>query len=257
MSHRGDVIPGDMNSNNHPHRERILALSQRLEHLQSTLELESSKRFDTLEEKLGAINVRTDEVYAEEESLTRKIFDGIHQVEQYIEEERRDREATASKHTQKVRSHEQDLLHELESVSEGRKESELWVKRILDDATAALRTEFAKEMRLLDEARKEFVSITSKVLPRLGEKLNQLKLQRGAMEMRLSKKREEHINHLKMSILEEKKLREELEEAILRMLSDIAEQLQRELENEKRERDSTEESLISVLEDTCSKLQIM
>jgi hypothetical protein len=60
-----------------------------------------------------------------------------------------------------------------------------------------------------------------------------------------------------MSILEEKKLREELEEAILRMLSDIAEALQRELETEKKQRDSTEESLISVLEETCSKLQIM
>ena len=186
------------------------------------------------------------------------MLEKVQKVERDIEEERRDRDAAALKHAQRVKTAEAELMQELKTnVSSARGESEDWMKRILDEATASLRSEFAKEMRLLDEQKKEFTAITAKDLPLLGNKLNQLRAERRAMELRLSKTREGHINHLKMSILEEKKLREELEEAILRMLSDIAEALQRELETEKKQRDSTEESLISVLEETCSKLQIM
>ena len=83
-----------------------------------------------------------------------------------------------------------------------------------------------------------------------------LQAERNGMEARVARKRREDLGRLKTSIMEEKHLREELEEAILRMLSDIAEHLQKELEGEKNERDTTEESLISVLEETCAKLQI-
>ena len=143
-----------------------------------------------------------------------------------------------------------------EEVSESRRESEDCVSKVLEQATLALRKEFAKEMRLLDESRMEFLNVIEKDLPVLNGKLAQLKVEREAMEYRVARKRDEQISELKMEIIEEKTLREELEEAILRMLSDIAERLQKELESEKQERDSTEESLVSVLEDTCNKLQI-
>ena len=45
------------------HRERILALSQRLENLQSSLQLEGSRRFEALEQKLGAVEGRIVEAF--------------------------------------------------------------------------------------------------------------------------------------------------------------------------------------------------
>jgi hypothetical protein len=52
----------------------------------------------------------------------------------------------------------------------------------------------------------------------------------------------------------EKKAREETEEAFLDMLRSIINKIKTELENEKREREQSEETLLSLLEETCLKL---
>lgn len=52
----------------------------------------------------------------------------------------------------------------------------------------------------------------------------------------------------------EKKGREETEEAILEMLRDMVSKIKMEIENEKKDREENEETLLSLLEDTCNKL---
>ncbi|QDZ25475.1 hypothetical protein HOP50_17g80150 [Chloropicon primus] len=239
-----------------PHRQRILALSQRLETLQANLELDSQKRTEALEVKLLHAEERIVEVGQQETAVSRDVQTEVYGIEKLIGEEREEREALLSRYLGGIKTLQQNLAHELKEVTISRKESEAYVSKVLDEATGSLRAEFVKEMGLLDEARRDMATVAEKDLPLLQEKLNRLKSERDGMEARVARKRQDVTNRLKTAILEEKHLREELEEAILRMLSDIAEHLQKELEGEKKERDTTEESLISVLEQTCEKLQV-
>jgi hypothetical protein len=52
----------------------------------------------------------------------------------------------------------------------------------------------------------------------------------------------------------EKKAREETEEAILEMLKDMVSKIKIEIDSEKKDREENEETLLSLLEDTCNKL---
>ena len=54
--------------------------------------------------------------------------------------------------------------------------------------------------------------------------------------------------------MDEKKTREDTEEAILEMLRIMITKMKGEIENERKDREVTEETLLSLLEDTCNKL---
>ena len=53
---------------------------------------------------------------------------------------------------------------------------------------------------------------------------------------------------------EDKKTREETEEAILEMLRVMITKMKSDVESERKDREVTEETLLSILEDTCNKL---
>ena len=55
-------------------------------------------------------------------------------------------------------------------------------------------------------------------------------------------------------IQEDKKTREETEEAILEMLRIMITKTKTDIEAERKDREQTEETLLSLLEDTCNKL---
>jgi hypothetical protein len=57
-----------------------------------------------------------------------------------------------------------------------------------------------------------------------------------------------------MILQNEKKTREETEEAILEMLRMMITKTKSEIENERKAREGTEETLLALLEDTCNKL---
>jgi len=56
------------------------------------------------------------------------------------------------------------------------------------------------------------------------------------------------------TLMDEKKVREDTEEAILEMLRIMITKMKNEIENEKKDREVTEETLLALLEDTCNKL---
>lgn len=70
----------------------------------------------------------------------------------------------------------------------------------------------------------------------------------------MRQKVDEESERLGEVINNEKKAREETEEAILEMLKDMVNKIKVEIENEKRDREENEETLLSLLEDTCNKL---
>jgi len=65
-----------------------------------------------------------------------------------------------------------------------------------------------------------------------------------------------HLFRLYMLISNEKKSREETEEAFLDMLRSIINKIKTELESERKERENTEETLLNLLEETCNRLDL-
>ena len=237
-----------------PHRDRIAALGARLEHIQTSLELESTRRFDAMAQHLEATDMRLETLTREEVALTDEAMARIEALEGALMGERNAREVLGADVAQQMQEVEARLGAELEAVRAGRRESEGRVRKVLEEASTALRGEFARELRLMEQARAELAALGARDIPLLHERLTALRGERQACALRLRKRCEDRVSELRASILQEKKLREELEEAILRMLSDVADHLQREMDSERKERASTEGILISVLEETCGKL---
>ena len=63
-----------------------------------------------------------------------------------------------------------------------------------------------------------------------------------------------HVYRIQNVIQEDKKTREETEEAILEMLRIMITKTKTDIEAERKDREQTEETLLSLLEDTCNKL---
>jgi translation elongation factor EF-Ts len=65
---------------------------------------------------------------------------------------------------------------------------------------------------------------------------------------------QEEFQNIHQEIVEEKKAREEQEEAMLEMLKEIIGKVKEQISLERFERERTEETLVNLLEETCNKL---
>ena len=70
----------------------------------------------------------------------------------------------------------------------------------------------------------------------------------------MNKKILEEISRLQNDISENKKTREETEEAILEMLRVMITKMKGEIEKERKDRELTEETFLTILEETTNKL---
>ena len=72
---------------------------------------------------------------------------------------------------------------------------------------------------------------------------------------KLVKKLGEEITKYQDMIQLEKKVREETQNTLFRMIEDMEANLTREIENERRERSENQESFVTLLEETCSRIE--
>ena len=89
---------------------------------------------------------------------------------------------------------------------------------------------------------------------KIDERFNQEAQIREEGDDNLDKKVTEEIMQVQEVIINDKKNREQTEEAILEMLRVLVTKSKADIEAEREEREKTEETLIALLEDTCSKL---
>ena len=114
-----------------PHRERILALSQRLESLQSSLELESHRRTEALETKLRNAEERIARASEAESTVAREVQTEVYGIERLISEEKEEREACLTRYVGGLKTLQDSVLRELREVSIGRKEARITCARCL------------------------------------------------------------------------------------------------------------------------------
>ena len=69
------------------------------------------------------------------------------------------------------------------------------------------------------------------------------------------KKLNDEIHKYSDMIMLERKVREETQNTLFRMIEDMESNLSREIDNERREREENEESFMNLLEDTCAKIE--
>ena len=159
-----------------PHRERILALSQRLETLQANLELESTRRTEALESKLSQAEQRVEEAGEAESAVARDVQAEVYGIERLLEEEKEERDRLLSQYVERIKATQENLIRNLREVTSSRKEGEGYVSKVLDEATSSLRADFVREMEILDETSRDMSALVEKDLPQLQEKLARLKV---------------------------------------------------------------------------------
>ena len=98
-------------------------------------------------------------------------------------------------------------------------------------------------------------------IPKFVESLKSESGERDEEDININKRINEEFNRLFQIINNEKKAREETEEAFLDMLRSVINKMKIELENEKKERyfnklqrEKNEENLLTLLEETCNRL---
>lgn len=69
------------------------------------------------------------------------------------------------------------------------------------------------------------------------------------------KKLNEEIGKYSDMIMLERKVREETQNTLFRMIEDMESNLAREIDTEKHEREENEESFMNLLEDTCARIE--
>ena len=84
-----------------------------------------------------------------------------------IEEEKQFRDSLSETQSKDITELESQLSLEVDNVRRNRQESELRVQKILEEASFALRNEFTREMRLIEEAKLGVAHIASNDLPAL------------------------------------------------------------------------------------------
>jgi hypothetical protein len=99
-----------------------------------------------------------------------------------------------------------------------------------------------------------FQKIIENDIPKITEGLKEEQNEMIEMDNMLNKKITDETQRLVTTIMNEKKGREETEEALLEMLKAMINAMKNQLESERKERQSTQEYLIGLLDDMCNKI---
>lgn len=81
-------------------------------------------------------------------------------------------------------------------------------------------------------------------------------MERNEFDQEFVKKTSEELSKVSSLVLEEKKVSEEAQEALVEMLKEMVHRMKAEIESEKKERETTEDTLLTLLEDTCTKINL-
>ena len=99
-----------------------------------------------------------------------------------------------------------------------------------------------------------FQKIIENDIPKITEGLKEEQSEMIEMDNMLNKKIGDETQRLVSTIMNEKKSREETEEALLEMLKAMINAMKNQLESERKERQTTQEYLIGLLDDMCNKI---
>jgi len=86
--------------------------------------------------------------------------------------------------------------------------------------------------------------------------IKSLSIEREEFSQEIAKKVSEDIQKLNASVMEQKKISGEAEEALLDMVKEMISRIKSEIEAEKKDREAAEDSLLALLEETCTKLHL-
>ena len=107
---------------------------------------------------------------------------------------------------------------------------------LIDDRYNFLVNELNKEAKNRNESLENFHRISEQDIPKIEEGLKEEQSEMLEMDNNISNKINEDVSKLLQMVSNEKKAREETEEALLEMLKAMINAMKTQLENEKRER---------------------
>lgn len=149
---------------------------------------------------------------------------------------------------------EEKVVERFEQEAKLRKDMERKAILLIDERYNYLINELNKEAKNRNESLENFHKIIESDIPKIQESLKEEQNEMMENDNAVSNRITEETQRLINMVLNEKKAREETEEALLEMLKAMINAMKTQLENEKRERQSTQEYLINLLDDMCGKI---
>lgn len=149
---------------------------------------------------------------------------------------------------------EERVVERFEQEAKLRKETERKAILLIDERYNYLVNELNKEAKNRNESLENFHKIIESDIPKIQEGLKEEQNEMIENDQAVSNRIIEETQRLINMVLNEKKAREETEEALLEMLKAMINAMKTQLENERRDRQNTQEYLINLLDDMCSKI---
>jgi len=155
-----------------------------------------------------------------------------------------------------LKAFEQKNIQLLEQFAASRKEQEKAILSLVEERTNSVRNDLAKESGIREEEVENFRTCLENDVPKLQEAIKGISLERNEFDTEFVKKTSEDIQKLNATVMEEKKVLEDTEEALLEILKETVNRMKTDIEGEKKDRETSEDNLLGLLEETCTKLNL-
>ena len=234
--------------------ERISALAEKLNQIQSNLRNEKMNKLEKLDETLKSSGERliefSDDCHAKFQTLREQISKLFSQIDQ----QNNSIDASYDQKMQHLHTLEEKVVERFDQEAKLRKEVERKAILLIDERYNFLMNELSKEAKNRNESLENFHKIIDSDIPKIQDSLKEEQNEMVENDSAIASRVVEETQRLINMVLNEKKAREETEEALLEMLKAMINAMKTQLENEKRERQTTQDYLVSLLDDMCGKI---
>lgn len=237
-----------------PNNERVRKLSDRLKSIQSTLDSERDTRVQLLDAKFTALESQLEEFAQQTADKLNTIRESVVSIQKRLQNDVMSGESTVNARMNELENMEIEMHSAIEQDLDLRRDAELRTLKVLDERTAAIRMEIAKESKVKNESLHAISMTLSSAVERNKEGCKAAVSEFAVFNSGLRTSLEEFCKSALTELSTERQSREDTEEAMLAMLKDVIGRIKNDLETERRDRESTEDSLLSLLEEACAKL---
>lgn len=153
-----------------------------------------------------------------------------------IEQQNNSIDATYEQKMNYLHSLEEKVIEKFEQEAKARKEMERKAILMIEERYNFLQNELNKEVKNRNESLENFHRIIESDIPKIQDNLKEEQNEMVESDNALSIRINEETTRLVNLVMNEKKAREETEEALLEMMKAMINAMKTQLENEKRER---------------------
>lgn len=181
--------------------------------------------------------------------------DQITRLHEELATERVSREILDERKTKELKLVESSVTLDLNVEKQGRKGSQGTVQKGIEDRCFQLRVEVTKLKKLRQTAEEKQGKVSGDEIRGMADRIETEQKACSDRMLKLQGRITAEASGIQELMTREKKVREDTENAMLKMLEDTCAKLQGEIKTERKDRETTQETLLKLLEETCARVE--